>query len=248
MPMDTLLSHDSAAEVAEALQEEAPQRLAGSALGCNGVDDVDRLVAEAVRQAKASHGDDELAPPQDPAVALVSDTLQLVHGGEDAEGGEGGVAGEASGRWLAYGLCGLVTWNLFCNHWSRDCVGALKLPLEEPPFALSVRQYNSLSAAYFAPNVPVPILAGMLAQSYGPAAVYVGFAAVTFAGNVLMSAACAAPCYPLLLAGRALTGFAYEALDLVPIGMLAPRFASSWAMVGCSGPNPGPTPQPSPRP
>ena len=144
--------------------------------------------AEAVRQAKAARDDGEVAPPEEPAVeALVSD------------------------RWLAYSICVLVTWNLFCNHWSRDSVGALELPLEEPPFALSVRQYNSLSAAYFAPNVPVPIVAGMLAQSYGPAVVYVGFAATAFAGNVLMSAACAAPHYPLLLAGRVLTGFAYEA-------------------------------------
>ena len=49
-----------------------------------------------------------------------------------------------------------------------------------PPFDLSVRQYNALSAAYFAPNVPVPIVAGMLAQSFGPAVVYVAFAAVSF--------------------------------------------------------------------
>lgn len=226
-----MLNHDSAAEAA-----------ARDACG----EPLDQLVAEDVRQAKAVRSDgNELATPEGPAMeALVSDTLQL------GQGREGGTveAGEASGRWLAYGICTLVTWNLFCNHWSRDCVGALELPLEEPPFALSVRQYNSLSAAYFAPNVPVPILAGMLAQSYGPAAVYVGFATVAFAGNVLMGAACAVPCYPLLLAGRALTGFAYEALDLVPIGMLAPRFASSWALVGCSSPTPGPTPQPSPRP
>ena len=71
----------------------------------------------------------------------------------------------------------------------------------------------------------------MLAQSFGPAMVYVGFAAAAFAGNVLMGATCAAPHYPLLLAGRALTGFAYEALDLLPMGMLAPRFASSWALL-----------------
>ena len=100
-----------------------------------------------------------------------------------------------------------------------------------PPFDLSVRQYNALSAAYFAPNVPVPIVAGMLAQSLGPAVVYVAFAAVAFVGNLLLGAACGAPHYPLLLAGRALTGFAYEALDLLPMGLLAPRFASSWAMI-----------------
>ena len=82
-----------------------------------------------------------------------------------------------------------------------------------------MRQYNALSAAYFAPNVPVPIVAGVLAQSFGPAVVYVGFAAVAFVGNnLLLGAACGAPHYPLLLAGRALTGFAYEALE--PISRL----------------------------
>ena len=142
-PKVSLLNHDSAAEAAA----EADAR--GEPL-----DDVDQLVAEAVRQAKAGRSDDnELAPPEDPAVeALVSDTLQLAQG---REGGTG-EAGEASGRWLAYGICTLVTWNLFCNHWNRDSVGALELNLETPPFALSVRQYNSLSAACFAPNVPVP--------------------------------------------------------------------------------------------
>ena len=52
----------------------------------------------------------------------------------------------------------LVTWNLFSNHWSRDSIGALEIPLEdEAEFGFSVRQYNALSAAYFAPNIPVPI-------------------------------------------------------------------------------------------
>ena len=92
----------------------------------------------------------------------------------------------------------------------------------------------------------------MLAQSVGPAVVYVGFAAAAFAGNVLMGAACVAPHYPLLLAGRALTGFAYEALDLMPMGLLAPRFASSWALlVGVINgvmayPYPSPYPYPYP--
>ena len=116
-PRDTLLNHDSAAEAA-----------ARDACG----EPLDQLVAEDVRQAKAVRSDgNELATPEGPAMeALVSDTLQL------GQGREGGTveAGEASGRWLAYGICTLVTWNLFCNHWNRDSVGALELPLEAPPF------------------------------------------------------------------------------------------------------------------
>ena len=145
-PKVSLLQHDSAAEAAEAAEE-------ADAVGGDGepLDDVDRLATEAVSQAKAARGGDdkelapttgssgvragsdgeELAPPKGPAMeAPVSDTLQLSHG---REGGTG-EASVASGRWLAYGICTLVTWNLFCNHWNRDSVGALELPLEAPPF------------------------------------------------------------------------------------------------------------------
>ena len=110
-PRDTLLNHDSAAEAAA----EADAR--GEPL-----DEVDQLVAEAVRRAKAGDSNEPAAPAVE---ALVADTLQL------AQGQEAG-AGEASGRWLAYGMCTLVTWNLFSNHWNRDSIGALELRLEAP--------------------------------------------------------------------------------------------------------------------
>ena len=113
-PRDTLLNHDSAAEAAA----EADAR--GEPL-----DEVDQLVAEAVRLAKAGEDNEPAAPAVE---ALVADTLQL------AQGQEGGAdeAGAASGRWLAYGMCTLVTWNLFSNHWNRDSIGALELRLEAP--------------------------------------------------------------------------------------------------------------------
>jgi len=136
---------------------------------------------------------------------------------------------------LTYALACCVTYNLFANHWNRDSIGALELPLEnDPTFGFSVRQYNSLSAAYFAPNIPVPFVAGVLSQIYGPALIYVGFGAAAFCGNVLFAAAALTPPrYPLLLSGRVITGIAYEALDMVPIGLLSPRFEGQWGtMVG----------------
>lgn len=136
---------------------------------------------------------------------------------------------------LAYALACCVTYNLFANHWNRDSIGALELPLEnDPTFGFSVRQYNSLSAAYFAPNIPVPFVAGVLSQIYGPALIYVGFGVAAFCGNVLFAAAALTPPrYALLLSGRVMTGIAYEALDMVPIGLLSPRFEGQWGtMVG----------------
>jgi len=132
-------------------------------------------------------------------------------------------------RMLRLTLASLVTWNLFCNHWSRDSVGALEIPLEE---RLTVRQYNSLSAGYFAPNLPVPIIAGVLSQTVGPANALVGFVSVAFFGNCfIMIGAAATGRYWALLMGRVLMGVAYEAIDVLPIGLMQPRFVSSWALL-----------------
>ena len=128
----------------------------------------------------------------------------------------------------------LVTMNLFCNHWSRDSVGALEIPLEAE-FGFSVMQYNALSAVYFAPNLPVPILAGIISQVFGPANCLVGFALFAFLGNALVmlgaTATASAERYGLVLAGRAFMGVAYEAIDVLPIGLMQPRFADKWALL-----------------
>ena len=141
----------------------------------------------------------------------------------------GAEAARSSTRYL---LAVCVTWNLFANHWSRDSLGALEIPLEHGnQTGLSVRQYNSLQAAYFTPNLPVPILAGVLSQMFGPANVMVGFTCAAFFGNtfVAMAAGPSGAQYHLLLLGRSLMGIAYEALDILPIGLMQPRFVASWA-------------------
>ena len=129
----------------------------------------------------------------------------------------------------------LVTWNLFSNHWSRDSIGALEIPLEdEAEFGFSVRQYNALSAAYFAPNIPVPIIAGIISQIFGPANCLLGFALFAFLGNALVllgATASASMRYALILAGRIFMGVAYEAIDVLPIGLMQPRFADKWALL-----------------
>ena len=69
-----------------------------------------------------------------------------------------------------YLLCICVAYGLFTNHWSRDSLGAVEVPLEtEEPFVLTVLQYNAVTSLYFLPNIVVPVLAGMLSQRYGAA-------------------------------------------------------------------------------
>ena len=61
--------------------------------------------------------------------------------------------------------------SLLINHWARDSIGALELPLEseEDGLHLTVRQYYFLSGIYFLPNIVVPLLAGVVAESFGAA-------------------------------------------------------------------------------
>ena len=129
-------------------------------------------------------------------------------------------------------LVACVCYGLFSNHWARDSLGALEAPIEsDPPFALSVRSYNTVTSAYFLPSGIMPILAGILAQQYGSALVYLQFFAVAAVGNLVVGTAAVAgqATFSLLLVGRALMGVAYEAVDMMPIGFMAPRFVESWS-------------------
>jgi MFS family permease len=137
---------------------------------------------------------------------------------------------------LRYVICCHVIYVLFANHWARDSVGALELPLEQDPeFALLPSEYNLLNSVYFLPNCVVPIFAGMMAQRNGVSKTYVQFLAVLLIGNVLVAFGSmlsnVSDPFPLLLTGRMLQGFAYEAVDCLPIGLLSPLFEREWATV-----------------
>lgn len=141
----------------------------------------------------------------------------------------------------------LIAWVLFANHWARDSLGALELPLESPSdgYRLSPKEYNGLSTAYFLPNCIVPLIGGVLAQRGNAGGIYVRFLCILLLGCVLVGAsalvahatfgcdgaACSkVPPYALLMAGRTLMGVSYEATDMIgPITFLQPRFADVWA-------------------
>ena len=142
-------------------------------------------------------------------------------------------------RWL---LVSALALNLFCNHWSRDSFGALEVPIESDG-NLTVAQYNSLSSAYFVPNVFVPAIAGVVAQlepRKSGAWTFLAFSILAAIGNsVVVWAALKSQStealYVRLLAGRLLTGTAYEALDFLPTGMVAHRFPDHWGKVCAEG-------------
>ena len=142
-------------------------------------------------------------------------------------------------RWL---LAPAFALNMFCNHWCRDSFGALEVPLETDA-GLSVGQYNSLSSAYFVPNVFMPIVAGLIANlepRKNGGHTFLAVSVIAAVGNALIFYAASAlgkvetpHLYALLFAGRLVTGCSYEALDFLPTGMVAHRYPDHWGkMVG----------------
>lgn len=138
---------------------------------------------------------------------------------------------------LGYALVACTAGVLFGTHWARDSLGALELPLEESSvnggFNMTSRAYNSLGAVFFFPNIPAPLISGILAQKLGPAVAYLIVLGIALAGNSLVAGAAilaAREPFGLLVAGRLLMGVAYEASDILPIGLLSPYFGKDrWA-------------------
>jgi len=144
----------------------------------------------------------------------------------DKAAGDAGSTAPGRARWL---LAVCVLLNLFCNHWARDSLGALEVALESAPLELSVAQYNTLTTGYFVPNIIVPLLAGGIAQRFGPANALLLFASIGALGNGLVALSSVRWSYGLLLGGRGCMGIAYEAVDVLPVGLLSPRFRDCWA-------------------
>lgn len=134
-------------------------------------------------------------------------------------------------RRLRWCMLACFTWVLFANHWSRDSVGALQMALEvEPGFEFTPSQYNSLTSIFFASNCVMPMAAMALAQATQQTYAYGLFIALLTIGNLLVGAApLTESVLGVMLVGRAIMGVAYEAVDMLPIGFLLPRFADSWA-------------------
>ena len=121
---------------------------------------------------------------------------------------------------------------LCCNHWVRDWPGALQIPLEEKVFT-STEQYHSFNSIYFLPNLITPVVGGALATKYGAPLVWGSFSGCLALGCLLQLryALVEGTSIEMLFAGRILNGVAYEALDMIAIGVVQPLFGDLWTIV-----------------
>jgi len=72
----------------------------------------------------------------------------------------------------------------------------------------------------------------VIAQRYGASKTYAAFFALATVGNLLVGLSVLAgqeSAFSVLMGGRLLMGLAYEAVDMLPIGFMAPRFEDSWS-------------------
>eukprot|EP00928_Gymnodinium_smaydae_P043005 TRINITY_DN28906_c0_g2_i1.p1 TRINITY_DN28906_c0_g2~~TRINITY_DN28906_c0_g2_i1.p1 ORF type:complete len:442 (+),score=33.65 TRINITY_DN28906_c0_g2_i1:167-1492(+) len=131
-------------------------------------------------------------------------------------------------RWVvAIATC----WTLFVNHYARDVTGALVFEIESD-FAIDSTRFQTLNACYFAPNLVMPAVVGVLAQRYGASKMLIACTAFSSFGHAAVAVAGYLRSYGVLLGGRVALGICYEAIDVLPLAILAPLFSDCWAFMG----------------
>ena len=93
----------------------------------------------------------------------------------------------------------------------------------EADVGLTEEQYHMLNAAYFGPNIILPVVWGFVAQHVGPARTQCGLAALIGLGGVLCTHGFASRRYSPLLFGRLMMGVAYEGLDAMWVSLVTPH-------------------------
>mmetsp|Transcript_160873 Transcript_160873/g.516295 ORF Transcript_160873/g.516295 Transcript_160873/m.516295 type:complete len:749 (-) Transcript_160873:129-2375(-) len=129
-------------------------------------------------------------------------------------------------------LAASCSWCLFVNHYSRDVTGALEREIETV-VGIDASKFQALNSAYFVPNIVAPLVAGAFAQRFGATRVLVAMQAVAAVGHLVFGLGGQMKSYGALLAGRIILGLTYEAIDVMPLPILAPHFGEEWGvMVG----------------
>uniref|UniRef100_A0A7S4QG63 Lysosomal dipeptide transporter MFSD1 n=1 Tax=Ditylum brightwellii TaxID=49249 RepID=A0A7S4QG63_9STRA len=135
-------------------------------------------------------------------------------------------------------LCSIIC---LANHFSRDAPGTIEEQLAlDPNLSITPARYATLTAVYFTPSAFVPLLLGLLSTTttsggssaplFKPEDVFLACAWTAVLGNVMSAVAVAAfGSYHGLVAGRAVAGMAYEAVDMLPLGFLPALLPGSWA-------------------
>jgi hypothetical protein len=126
----------------------------------------------------------------------------------------------------------LVSLILFCNHYVRDCPGALERPLEEE-LGLSLQDYSVLNAVYFIPNIISPLLAGMFITKLGGvvSSFYLSLM-IAAVGHLTFAIGASISSKGTMFIGKALSGSMYEIVDAVmPISYMAPLYKGDFQVV-----------------
>eukprot|EP01006_Ploeotia_vitrea_P012412 TRINITY_DN3290_c0_g1_i1.p1 TRINITY_DN3290_c0_g1~~TRINITY_DN3290_c0_g1_i1.p1 ORF type:complete len:416 (-),score=15.75 TRINITY_DN3290_c0_g1_i1:118-1365(-) len=117
---------------------------------------------------------------------------------------------------------------IFLNHYARDCPGALQVQMQGPPLYISSAQYGTLNSSYFLPNMIMPLIVGILGQRYGAANLWLCSLTVGAIGHMIFGIGVTNVMFGVMVTGRTVVGFAYEAIDMVSIGVAAPLFSEHW--------------------
>jgi hypothetical protein len=121
---------------------------------------------------------------------------------------------------------------LFCNHYVRDCPGALERPLEEE-LGLSPQDYSVLNAVYFIPNIISPLLAGIFITKLGGvvSSFYLSLI-IAAVGHLTFAIGASISSKGTMFIGKALSGSMYEIVDAVmPISYMAPLYKGDFQIV-----------------
>jgi hypothetical protein len=132
-------------------------------------------------------------------------------------------------RWLLPVFVGLI---LFCNHYSRDCPGALEKPIENE-LSFTQQDYSILNSLYFVPNIISPLIAGMFIDKLGGIVncFYLSLAIASL-GHICFGLGATWESKGIMYLGKGLSGSMYEIIDAVmPIVYLSVLFKDDFQIV-----------------
>jgi hypothetical protein len=126
----------------------------------------------------------------------------------------------------------LVSLILFCNHYVRDCPGALEIPLERE-LGFTPQDYSILNALYFFPNIISPLLAGILIDRLGGTVKCFYYSIlVASAGHLTFALGASMANKGIMFFGKGLSGSMYEIIDAVmPITYIGPMYKADFQIV-----------------
>lgn len=119
---------------------------------------------------------------------------------------------------------------MFSNHYARDTLGTVQKEMESE-LHVTPFEYGLLNSVFFAPNLIMPVVAGVISHKVGNAISMVGFVAISVVGHSMFAWGVHASSYGFMLAGRSVLGLCYEAIDMLPLPFMVPIFYREWAFV-----------------